>query len=103
MMYKKILLLLFVVCLSSAGFAQTIRDRSNSYIGKIESDGTIRDRNNSYCGKFWSDGTIRDRNNSYVGKIESDGTVRDRNNSTMGTARGVPRHYAAAYFFFDFR
>ena len=41
-------------------------------------------------------------NNSQVGKIESDGTVRDANNSRMGSASGVNKKYAAAFFFFDF-
>lgn len=64
--------------------AQDIRDRNNSTMGRIESNGTIRDRNNSTMGSFSSDGTIRDRNNSTVGRIDSNGTLRDRNNSTIG-------------------
>ncbi len=46
--------------------------------------------------------TIRNANNVQVGKIESDGTVRDANNSRMGSASGVNKKYAAAFFFFDF-
>ena len=82
--------------------AQTVRDRYNSQVGKIESDGTVRDRNNAYIGRIESDGTVRNRNGSYLGRVESDGTVRDRSNRTLGTARGVPQRHAALYFFFDF-
>ena len=31
--------------------AQTVRDRYNSQIGKVERDGTVRDRYNSQIGK----------------------------------------------------
>ena len=64
--------------------AQTVRDRYNSQIGKVEKDGIIRDRYNSQIGKVERDGTVRDRYNSQVGKIESDGVIRDRYNSQIG-------------------
>ena len=91
-----------MLCLTTVGHAQSLRSSNNSYIGKVESDGTIRNSNNSYMGKVESDGTVRNSNNSYIGKIENDGTVRNSNNSSIGTARGVPKTYAAVLFMFDF-
>lgn len=49
-----------------------------------------------------SDGTVRDKSNMYVGKIDSDGTVRNGNGIIIGYAKGVPKTYAAVFFFFDF-
>ena len=95
------LLLFIVVAGVQIGQAQTIRDKNNSTIARIDSDGTVRNSNNSYIGKIESDGTVRNRNNSYVGKVYQDGTVRNSNNSTIGYAKDVPVRYAAIYFFFD--
>ena len=111
--------LLLAVGVAQAGYAQTIRNNSNSMIAKIESDGTVRNSSNSYIGRIYSDGDIRDgsnrllgklcsngdvrdSSNSYMGKIESDGTVRNSSNSVIGYAKDVPVRYAALYFFFDF-
>ena len=46
---------------------------------------------------------IRGANNAVIGKIDADGTVRNASNATIGTAKGVKRSWAAAYFFFFFR
>lgn len=95
------LVLIMVALCNQAGQAQTIRDKGNSMLVKIDSDGTVRNRSNSMVarigsngeirdtsnrllGKVSDDGTVRDSNNSYLGKIESDGTVRDRSNSRVG-------------------
>ena len=95
------LLLFMVVSGAQMGQSQTIRDKNNSMIARIESDGTVRNSSNSYVarigsngdirdsnnrllGTVSSDGTLRDNNNSFIGKIENDGTVRNRNNSYMG-------------------
>ena len=95
------LVLLMVAVGNQAGQAQAIRDKGNSMLVKIDSDGTVRNRSNSMVarigsngeirdtsnrllGKIDSDGSVRDSNNSYLGKIESDGTVRDRSNSRVG-------------------
>ena len=99
--------LLFIISISMSAAspsprAQDIRNANNSQVACIESNGTVRDRNNSTIGRIESNGTIRDRNNSSIGRIESDGTVRDRNNSSMGSAKGVPRTWAAVFFFFNF-
>ena len=99
---KRILLFLMLVAAFTTVTAQTVRDRHNATMGKVERDGTVRDRSNSSIGKVESNGTVRDRSNSYLGKVESDGTVRDRNNSTIGRVEGVSQRDAAVIFFFDF-
>ena len=58
--------------------------------------------NNHVIAKIDSNGTLRDRNNSVCGRITFSGEVQDRNNHTLGHANGIPRHYAAVFFFFDF-
>ena len=47
-----------------------------------------------------SKGIVRNSNYQYTGKIEDDGTVRDKNNQLIGYASGVPKTFAAIYFFF---
>lgn len=84
------------VLMTSIGMAQckmdsngkTLRNSSNSTIGKIDSDGkTIRNSSNSTVGKVDSDGkTIRNSSNSTVLKIDSDGkTIRNSSNSKVAT------------------
>ena len=82
---KPVLALFLFLAVAQVGYAQTIRNSSNSMIAKIESDGTVRNSSNSY-----------------VGKIDKDGTVRNSSNSVIGNAKDVPMQYAAIYFFFDF-
>ena len=61
----------------------------------------VRDRYNSQIGKVETDGTIRDRYNSQIGKVDRDGTVRDRYNSQIGSAKGVEPRIAAVLFFMN--
>jgi hypothetical protein len=71
---------------------KTLRNSSNSSIGKIDSDGrTIRNSSNSTVGKVDSDGkTIRNSSNSTVLKIDSDGkTIRNSSNSKVATMSDV--------------
>jgi hypothetical protein len=98
---KKLILLLALGLVSCMVNAQDLRSSSNSFVGKIESDGTIRNGSNSSIGKVESDGTVR-KNGSSVGKIDKDGTVRNSSNATIGYAKGVSVQHAAVYFFFDF-
>ena len=44
------LLLFLVMSVPQAGYAQTIRNSSNSMIARIESDGTVRNSSNSAIG-----------------------------------------------------
>ena len=95
------LLLFIVVAGVQIGQAQTIRDKNNSTIARIDSDGTVRNSSNSTIAHINSNGDIRDSSNRLLGTVSSDGTVRNSNNSTIGYAKDVPVRYAAIYFFFD--
>ena len=93
------LLLFMAVSVAQVGYAQTIRNSSNSMIAKIESDGTVRNSSNSYIGKIYSDGDIRDSSNHLIGKISSSGEVRDSNNSFIGKIEsdGTVRNRSNSY------
>lgn len=69
---KRIVLILVMAVLGLCGTvqAQTFRDRSGSYTGRIEASGTVRDRSGSYRGRVEADGTVRDRSGAYMGKFE---------------------------------
>ena len=69
---KRIVLILVMAVVGLCGTvqAQTFRDRSGSYTGRIEASGTVRDRSGSYMGRVEADGTVRDRSGSYMGKFE---------------------------------
>lgn len=47
-----------------------------------------------------SDGTLQDASYRTIGHIKKDGTVQDANYRTIGHADGVPKAWAAWYFFF---
>ena len=84
---KKLLLLLALGMTTLSMNAQDLRNSSNSYIGKIESDGTVRNSSNSCIGKIERDGTIRNSSNASIGKIDSDGTIRNASNSSIEIGR----------------
>lgn len=85
---------------ASFGFSQckmdsdgrTLRNSSNSSIGRIDSDGvTIRNGSNSSVGRVDSDGvTIRNSSNSSVLKIDGN-TIRNSSNSSIATMSDVSR------------
>lgn len=52
---KKLLLLLALGLTTLSMNAQDLRNSSNSFIGKIESDGTVRNSSNSTVGKIEKD------------------------------------------------
>jgi len=105
--------------LSAAAFSQckmdsdgkTLRNSSNSSIGRIDSDGqTIRNGSNSSVGRVDSDGkTIRNSSNSAVLVIDSDGkTIRNSSNikvaemdDVMDAIDGAKREavYVALWYF----
>ena len=99
--WARVLLLVLLTCLTMGVSAQTLRNASNSYIGRIDDDGTVRNSSNMYIGKMGSDGTVRNSSNSYIGRVESDGTIRNSSNMYIGSARGVKREWAAVFFFFN--
>jgi len=95
----KLLLVVTLLMLCTAGYTQDLRNSSNMLVGKIEKDGIIRDRSNMSIGKVDGDGVVKDKNNMLIGRVKSDGTVVDRNNKTIGYAKGIPMRYAAVFFF----
>lgn len=76
---------------------KTLRNSSNSTVGKIDSDGkTIRNANNSSVGKVDSDGkTIRNSNNSTVLKIDGN-DIRNSNNSTIAKMSDITKDIKGA-------
>ena len=45
---------------------------------------------------------VYNANGSNCGKIESNGTVRNERNQQIGRVSGIPKEWAAAFFFFFF-
>ncbi len=45
--------------------------------------------------------TIQNASYQTVGYIKSDGTIQDRSYRTIGYVKGIPRKWAAFYFFFQ--
>lgn len=76
---------------------KTLRNSSNSSVGKIDSDGkTIRNSSNSSVGKVDSDGkTIRNSSNSTVLKIDGN-DIRNSSNSTIAKMSDVTRDIKGA-------
>ena len=62
----------------------------------------VYNANGSNCGKIESNGTVRNDRNQKIGKIESNGTVRNERNQQIGRVSGIPKEWAAAFFFFFF-
>ena len=99
---RVILILSFVFALSvvNTAQAQSIRNSSGGYMGKVENDGTVRNSSGGYAGKIENDGTVRNSSGGYMGKVENDGTVRNSSGGYMGKAEYLSRKQAAAVFFF---
>lgn len=76
-------LLALAVLACSSAYAQQVSDSGYRTIAYIKSDGTIQD------------GSYR-----IVGYIKDDGTVQDGTYRTIGHAKGIPKAWAAFYFFF---
>ena len=76
---------------------KTLRNSSNSSVGRIDSDGkTIRDANNSSVGRVDSDGkTIRNSSNSSVLKIDGS-TIRNSSNSSIAKMSDVTKDIKGA-------
>lgn len=58
---RKLILVIVMIGASLYCGAQSLRDRSNMMIGKVESSGTIRDRNNMTIGHVESDALLETR------------------------------------------
>ncbi len=97
---KKVIFTIAFLLVAFVGFSQckmdsdhhTLRNSSNSSIGKIDSDGvTIRNSSNSSVGRVDSDGvTIRNSSNSMVLKIDGN-TIRNSSNSSIASLSDVSR------------
>jgi hypothetical protein len=97
---KKLVFTIAFLLTAYVGFAQckmdsdnhTLRNSSNSSIGRIDSDGvTIRNSSNSSVGRVDSDGvTIRNSSNSTVLRIDGN-NIRNSSNSTIATLSDVSR------------
>jgi hypothetical protein len=97
---KKLVLSVAFLLAAFVGYSQckmdsdgrTLRNSSNSSIGRIDSDGvTIRNSSNSSVGRVDSDGvTIRNSSNSTVLKIDGN-TIRNSSNSSIATMSDVSR------------
>lgn len=98
-------MLLLVVLLAafetSSAVAQTLRDASYNYVGKISPNGTVRDSKYDPVGYFNNDGTIANAKGKVVGRfdnkmqifnkagerigfITADGSVNDGESNTLG-------------------
>lgn len=102
-MKRLFLFLLFVLLLGMAGgnaHAQRVTDGNYATVANIRSDGTIQDAGYRTIGHIRDDGTVQDANYRTVGHIRDDGTVQDANYRTIGHAPGIPRAWAAWFFFF---
>jgi hypothetical protein len=98
----RVLFMSLALLMVSGLSAQTVYNSNGSSCGKIESNGTVRNSSGSSIGKVDRDGVVRNGNGSQIGKIDTDGTVRNGNGSSIGKVYGVPKEWAAAYFFFFF-
>jgi len=47
------------------------------------------------------DGRIQDGSYRTIGYVKDDGTVQDGSYRTLGYAKGIPRNWAAVFFFFN--
>ena len=83
-MWLRIFSILLVLWASQLCGAQTLYDKSNMLIGRIESDGFVYNRSNITVGRFKSDGWIVDRANMTIGRIMSDNRIVDRSNMAIG-------------------
>ena len=81
--------------------AQTIKNASYSIVAHIKDDGTVQDASYRIIGHIKDDGTIQDASYRIIGHIKDDGTVQDASYRTIGHADGIPRPWAAYYFFFS--
>lgn len=78
----------------------TVQDASYRTVGHLKNDGTFQNRSYSTIGHIRDDGTVQDGNYRTIGHIKDDGTIQDANYRTIGHARGIPKAWAAWYFFF---
>lgn len=93
------LLLVFSALFATQVHAQSLRNSSGGYMGKVDYDGTVRNSSGGYAGKIENDGTVRNSSGGYMGKIESDGTVRNSSGGYAGKIEndGTVRNSSGGY------
>ena len=69
---RNIMLLVVMVATfsTSSAVAQTLRDASYNYVGKISPNGTVRDSKYNPVGYFNNDGTIANAKGKVVGRFD---------------------------------
>ena len=101
---RNMILLVAVVAMFGTGsvMAQTLRDASYNYVGKIAPNGTVRNSEYGAVGFFNNDGTIANARGKVVGRVDrkmqfydkdgnrlgfvnADGSVSDGENNTLGS------------------
>ena len=69
---------------TSTAVAQTLRDASYNYVGKIAPNGTVRNSEYGAVGFFNSDGTIANAKNKTVGRIDGKMQIFDKDSNLIG-------------------
>ncbi len=83
---RNIMLLAVMVatfCTSSA-VAQTLRDASYNYVGKISPNGTVRDSKYNPVGYFNNDGTIANAKGKVVGRFDGKMQIFNKGGERVG-------------------
>lgn len=85
LMRNMILLAVMVTaCGTSNAVAQTLRDASYNYVGKIAPNGTVRDSEYGAVGFFNADGTIANAKGKVVGRIDRKMQIFDTHDKRLG-------------------
>lgn len=69
---------------SSTAVAQTLRDASYNYAGKIAPNGTVRNSEYATLGFFNNDGTIANAKGKTVGRIDAKMQIFDNHGTRLG-------------------
>lgn len=83
---RNIILLMVVIaaCSGSKAVAQTLRDASYNYVGKIAPNGTVRNSEYGAVGFFNNDGTIANAKGKTVGRIDGKMQIFDNHGTRLG-------------------
>jgi hypothetical protein len=63
-------------------------------------DGRIENSSRSTVGYVNSDGRVENSSRSTIGYVNEDGRVENASRSAIGYAAGIPREWAAVFYFF---
>ncbi len=79
-----LLVAMFALCGTATSVAQTLRDASYNYVGKIAPNGTVRNSEYGSLGFFNNDGTIANAKGKVVGRIDSKMQIFDKDGERLG-------------------